>query len=144
MGCVSSNEIVSAKKYTINQLQKCNLKTPLFSLKGQKHQCKVVKCYDGDTVHVVFFFHDSFQRFKIRLLGINSPELKSKDTIEKQRAHESKKRITDLILNKIIYIECGDFDKYGRLLGTLRINENDKETINQKMIREGHAVPYMV
>ena len=29
-----------------------------------------------------------------------------------------------------VYIKCGEFDKYGRLLGTLFINEDDEKSVN--------------
>ena len=28
---------------------------------------------------------------------------------------------------QLVYIKCGEFDKYGRLLGKLYVNENDTE-----------------
>jgi len=44
---------------------------------------------------------------------------------------------------KLVYIEFGKFDKYGRALGTLYLDENkDNKSINQILIDENHAVYY--
>jgi endonuclease YncB( thermonuclease family) len=44
--------------------------------------------------------------------------------------------------NKLLYIEFGDYDKYGRVLGTLYPDENKEKSINQMLIDENHAVYY--
>lgn len=116
----------------------------LFSFEGQKHMCKIVKCYDGDTVHCVFKHDGIYQRFKIRMLGYDTPEIRTRDAEEKKKGFLAKDRITELLLGKVAYIECGKFDKYGRILGTIRLNEADSKTINQMMVDEGYGVPYMV
>jgi endonuclease YncB( thermonuclease family) len=46
---------------------------------------------------------------------------------------------------KLLYIEFGKFDKYGRVLGTLYLDDgeaNKKKSINQMLIDENHAVYY--
>ena len=40
------------------------LKTPLFGLKGKTKWAKVVKVYDGDTIHVVFYLGFKLYRWK--------------------------------------------------------------------------------
>ena len=40
----------------------------------------------------------------------------------------------------LVYIECGNFDKYGRLLVTMYAE--DGENINEWMIKKGYGVPY--
>ena len=44
--------------------------------------------------------------------------------------------------SKLLYIEFGDFDKYGRVLGTLYPGENKEKSINQMLIDENHSVYY--
>lgn len=56
-----------------------------------------------------------------------------------------KKEDIDEILsknNKLVYIKFGNFDKYGRVLGKLYINEDDTISINRTLINEHHAVEY--
>ena len=42
-------------------------------------------------------------------------------------------------LSQLIYIKCGKFDKYGKLLGTLFIKKNDTKSVNQLMIEQGYG-----
>lgn len=46
-----------------------------------------------------------------------------------------------LILDKIIIVECGDFDKYGRLLGEIYLEDNPV-SLSKQMIENGHAKAY--
>ena len=53
-----------------------NNKTPIFSLEGTKHLCKVVNVYDGDTCKVVFPFSEKMCRWNVRLTGYDTPEMR--------------------------------------------------------------------
>ena len=61
-------------------------------------------------------------------------------------AKQAKKFLTDLVDQKVIKIKCGEWDKYGRLLGTLIIKRNglcsSNINVNELMIKEGHAKAY--
>jgi len=118
-------------------------KTNKFSLNGYKTFAKCVHVYDGDTVHVVFKMPSSNDCYKwvIRIMGIDTPEIKSKNTYEKQLAVKARDFLRNLILDKMIIIECLDFDKYGRLLGNLYIEGNEK-SISNMMIEKGFAKAY--
>ena len=43
--------------------------------------------------------------------------------------------------NQLVYLKCGKFDKYGRLLGYVYI-EDDTESVNEMMIKNNHAYEY--
>ena len=120
-------------------------KSPKFTLKCHKTYAKCVHVYDGDTVHVVFKMPgigaDTCYKWVIRLNGIDTPEIKSKNANEKSKAVESRDFLKGKILDKIIIVECSDFDKYGRLLGEIYLEENGK-TLSQMMIEGGYAKPY--
>jgi endonuclease YncB( thermonuclease family) len=122
---------------------KYNKKTDKFSLKGYRTYAKCVYVYDGDTVHIVFRIPNSDECYKwiIRLIGIDTPEIKSKNANEKKKANEACEYLRNLILNKLIIVECLEFDKYGRLLGNLFL-EGDSVSLSQKMISAGFAKPY--
>ena len=98
--------------------EKYDNKTEMFSFKGQKIKCKVVSVYDGDTMKVVFPLNNKMYKWNCRLLGIDTPELRTKDTHEKELAKIAKENLIKLVLNKVITIQCGGWDKYGRLLVT--------------------------
>ena len=132
-----------------NELLKCNNDTEMFSLEGQYKLCKVVDVYDGDTIKVVFDLNGSFYRWSVRMLGYNSPEMRvsvnnpARDTI-KQLAIDSRDFLKSVIQNndQLVYIKCSGFDKYGRLLGTIYVNQDDKVSVNQLMIDNHKGVPY--
>lgn len=67
-----------------------------------------IRTLDGDTIEVkIDGVHSLFTKIKIRLQGINTPELKSKKRIDKIRAYKAK-RFTDGILrnNKVTLRNC--------------------------------------
>lgn len=123
---------------------KYNTNTDKFTLNGYKTFGKCVHVYDGDTVHIIFKIPNSDACYKwiVRLIGIDTPEMKSKNPNEKQKAKESQAFLSKLILNKIIYVECLEFDKYGRLLGNLYLDINEPKSLNQLMIDNGYAKAY--
>lgn len=118
-------------------------KTAKFTLNGHRTYAKCVYVYDGDTVHVVFKMPNSGECFKwvIRLMGIDTPEMKSKNVAEKAKAQEAREFLKGRILDKIIILDCLEFDKYGRLLGNIFL-EGDNKSMSQLMIESGYAKAY--
>jgi endonuclease YncB( thermonuclease family) len=98
---------------------------------------KVVKVYDGDTIHVAALYNNQVYRFMIRMYGYDAPEVKG---VTKNDGLQAKEVLENRILNKIVSVHVHrEKEKYGRLLAT--ISDNNGE-INQWMIREGYGVPY--
>lgn len=115
-----------------NKLSTGTLKTPQFTLQNNIYLAKCVKCYDADTIHIVIEFEGKLSRFLCRLLGIDTAELRSKDHEEKKYAKEARDYLKSLILDKLVIVKCGDFDKYGRLLVLVYpYNEGDVDQLNQ-------------
>jgi micrococcal nuclease len=130
-----------------NKLEKCNNDIKLFSLEGELKLCKVVDIYDGDTCKVVFDLNNCLYKWNIRMTGYDSPEIRmSKDDPEREekklKGLEARDYLRNLILNKIVYIKCGNFDKYGRLLGTIFINKKDIVSVNELMINHNFGYIY--
>lgn len=113
-----------------------------FTLKDQSKYCKVIDVYDGDTVTIIFRFENEFYKKKMRLNGIDTPEIRTKDIKEKRIAKEAKNYLSELINNKIVWIKFDDWDKYGRLLGTIYLDNTEKENVNEKLIKSGYAYKY--
>jgi len=120
-----------------------------FSFDGEVHLAKVVDCYDGDTITCIFKHDNKYMKFKIRMDGYDSPEMKPSKTIPEEKRIEikknamiAKKYIESLILHKNIYVFCKAFDKYGRLLADIKINKDDRQTINEMMINGGYGYEY--
>ena len=110
------------------------------------HECQyiyiatVVSVYDGDsiTVDVDCGFGIILRKQKLRLLGIDTPELRG-DTIVEARV--SRDWLREKILNTQIIIKTykDRKGKYGRWLAELFV---DGININNQMITEGLAKVY--
>ncbi len=113
-----------------------SINTPMYSLDGINTLAKCVKVYDGDTVHLVFRPHSGLpvRRYKCRLIGYDSPEIKTGSAENKMKGKLAKDTLTDLIYNKIVTVHIGKYDKYGRLLVSIYLNG---ENINEYMIYNG-------
>jgi endonuclease YncB( thermonuclease family) len=119
--------------------------TPRFNFIGKTFNAKCVKVYDGDSITVVFMVYGEYYKFSIRMYGYDSPEIHSKNTdadIKKQEqkwAHMSKEVLSNMIMDKIITLTCKDYDKYGRIVGVVDINNIN---INDYMLSKGYCRVY--
>ena len=137
------NMFATLNKDDAQMLSQFTSKTNKFSLNGYKTFAKCVHVYDGDTIHVVFKMPNSNECYKwiVRVMGIDTPEMKTKNTYEKQLATKARDFLRNLILDKIVLVECLDFDKYGRLLGDIYCEGNEMSISNQ-LIEKGYAKSY--
>ena len=108
---------------------------------------KVSKVVDGDTIDVDIDlgFDISFSS-RVRLAGIDTPESRTTDKMEKALGLESKEYLKKAIdSSKSVVIKTEKMDsseKYGRILGWVFL-DGSEVSINQKMINEGYAWGYM-
>lgn len=116
-------------------------KTGLFSLEGQEHRAKIVDVYDGDTIKCVFPIHDTLYRWNCRLSGVDTPELRTRCKPEKEYGYKVRDYLREKILNKMVYVRCGDFDKYGRLLVQI-LCEGEDCSVNDWLIQNDYAFAY--
>lgn len=127
--------------------------TPYFSLKGTKGWARVVGVYDGDTITIVMKVGDGFLKFKSRLEGIDTCEMKSTNKQLAEKAQTARKRLVELITGDplctdfesnryMIYVECGAMDKYGRLLVNCYEGEDMKDSFSVILVRENLAYVY--
>tara|TARA_B110000438_G_C15605664_1_gene560012 strand:+ start:424 stop:849 length:426 start_codon:yes stop_codon:yes gene_type:complete len=114
---------------------------PDFSFEGQEIEAKVVSVYDGDTVRVVFPLQSVMYKWNCRLTGVDTPELRTRCKLEKEYGYKVRDYLRDKILNKVVKIKCGDFDKYGRLLIEI-ICKDDTCSVNQWLIDNDYAFAY--
>jgi endonuclease YncB( thermonuclease family) len=103
--------------------------------------------YDGDTITIAGrlpYPESRLYRFQVRLLGIDSPEIKGKTEKEKEAAHKSQHALESLVLNKTVLLREISTEKYGRILANVYlVAETGQELlVNKWMLTNGHAVPY--
>ena len=90
-------------------------------------QGMVKKVIDGDTI---ILEEENGQTFKIRLLGIDAPEL------DQPYGFESSARLASYIVGKTVYVVSSKKDRYQRLLGKIMIEQKD---INYQLVKFGYA-----
>jgi micrococcal nuclease len=113
-----------------------------------EYRAKVNKIVDGDTVDVDIdlgfgiWLHDE----RVRIMGIDTPESRTSDEVEKIFGLASKERLKEIlgetcILKTQVDSKGEDMKgKFGRILGDF-IAE-DGRMVTEILISEGHAVPY--
>ena len=121
-------------------LEECtNDNTENFNFNNKQIRAKCVRVYDGDTITAVFKLEDEFYKFSIRMDRYDSPELRTKDELEKKYAILSRDYLKTLVLDKIILLVCKDYDKYGRILADVIV---DEKNVNDLMLTNGYCRPY--
>lgn len=113
-----------------------------FSFDGKVLRGKCVDVYDGDTVTIVLPVDNQYYKFRVRLADIDTPEIRTRDLEEKKQGYIAKDVVVNLILNKIVTVKCGDFDKYGRLLATILV-DGMEESVNDHLVAGGYAEVYV-
>ena len=99
----------------------------------------VVKVYDGDTITIVSklpYTKSEYYRFSVRLLGIDSAEIKGKDSEIAKKARDA---LSAKVLNRMITLKNVSIEKYGRLLANVYL---DDECMNDWMLNNGYAIAY--
>ena len=108
------------------------------------YRATVKRVVDGDTIDVSLDLgFDLHMEARIRFAGINAPESRTKDLVEKQKGLEAKRFVEDWLANSdsvIIETQLDAKGKFGRILGN--ILNSDGACLNTEMISLGHAVPY--
>lgn len=106
---------------------------------------KVLAVYDGDTITVAKCMDQTWYRFHVRILGIDTPEIKTTNAAEKQHGLKARDYLEELIGNQIVYIANICPDKYGgRFLARVTFIQDDKTVLDiaSHMIARGWAVAY--
>ena len=119
-----------------------------------EYNATVTEVVDGDTIviDIDLGFDVMFTKQKVRLLGVDTPESRTSDKVEKVFGVASKDFVKKFVAgckSKVIirtHISEGTDDsgreKFGRLLGEI-INPETKEVLNEQLIAKNYAVRYM-
>ena len=106
------------------------------------YNAKCLRVVDGDTVDAqIDLGFDTHKIIRIRLVGINAPESRTRDLEEKERGLAAKARVKQILKdnkNEFILHSQG-VGKYGRCLGEIFLGD---VKLNDLLITEGHAVEY--
>ena len=144
--------------------------TPLLSLAGWSGEGRVVDVYDGDSAHVVVRFRGEPSRVRVRLLGIDTCEIRDRDPENRALAYAARDRFLAIVTSTrssdwagasraavrerlagachVVRLTCEDTDKYGRTLAVVTVDsEGDVDggetvDVGETLVREGLAYRY--
>ena len=109
------------------------------------YKINVTRVVDGDTVDAeIDLGFDIVLSKRIRLHGIDAPETRTRDKEEKKKGLAAKKRLQEIIdeQNGVLFLKSMDKGKFGRCVGVLFEADFDFDSVNDILIKEGHATPY--
>ena len=122
-------------------------------MQKNEYDVKVIKIIDGDTVDVDIDlgFGVTLTDERVRIMGIDTPESRTRDKVEDLFGEAAKARLAQLMKDggKLITTEDRKGEdmkgKFGRILGDFKVErwENQPaELVTDILIQEGHAVAY--
>jgi micrococcal nuclease len=108
------------------------------------YNAKLDRVVDGDTVDaLVDLGFDTWKKVRIRMVGMDAWESRTRDLEEKKKGLAAKARLIEILEGNdgdFILVSHG-VGKYGRCLGEIFVNPGD-DSINNLLITEGHAKEY--
>ena len=114
-----------------------------------EYRARVIKVVDGDTVDVDIDlgFGVWLKDERVRIMGIDTPESRTRDKVEKKFGLAAKARLKELLgTTPILKTQVGKGGedmkgKFGRILGDFLTEDGKK--CGELLVKEGHAVKYM-
>ena len=114
-----------------------------------EYKCKVLRVVDGDTVDIDIDlgFGMWMHKERVRIMGIDTPESRTRDKVEKAFGLASKARLKEMLpIGSIQHLKT-EIDrsgedkrgKFGRILGDFII---DDKRVTEVLVEEGYAVAY--
>jgi len=116
-----------------------------------EYDVTVIKVVDGDTVDVDIDlgFGVCLKDERVRIMGIDTPESRTRDKVEDLFGEAAKARLKELMKHggKLITTENKHGEdmkgKFGRILGDFKVDySGEMKRVTEIMELEGHCVPY--
>ena len=107
-----------------------------------KYNAKLDRVVDGDTIDaLVDLGFDTWKKVRIRMMGMNAPESRTRDLEEKKLGLAAKDRLIEMLGDGEFTLQSHGVGKYGRCLGEI-FRESDV-SLNRQLINEGHATEFL-
>lgn len=115
-----------------------------------EYRAKVIKVIDGDTadVDIDLGFDVVLKKQRIRFMGIDTPESRTSDEVEKIYGNMAKDFVKSFLKDgEYVTLKTfkDDRGKFGRVLGDFSVYDSEKDRyvdLTKLMIEKHHAVPY--
>lgn len=138
MGCVVGI-LRSQKSDDTTLMQKTLDNTSPFNFKNYSTDCKIIDVYNNHTCRGIFKYNSHYHTFKLKLADILTLKIKQDNNNHTNIVQD---RLRELMLNKIVYIECGQFDKSGNINVIIYLDRTKILSVNQILIDESLAKPH--
>ena len=113
-----------------------------------EYKVSITKVVDGDTVDVDIDlgFGMTYKKQRVRLMGIDTPESRTRDLVEKLFGKASKKHLKEILSNaEMLTLVSHDKGKFGRILGDFLVYDSSEDAtkrLTEVMISQGYGVAY--
>jgi micrococcal nuclease len=106
-----------------------------------EYKCELVRVVDGDTIDCsIDLGFKVYIKERVRLAGIDTPESRTRNKVEKTWGLAAKYRLQELLEDSfVLRTEIQKKGKFGRILGTIIVNDKN---INEMLVEEKLAIPY--
>tara|TARA_R110000787_G_scaffold159392_2_gene273153 strand:- start:1472 stop:1912 length:441 start_codon:yes stop_codon:yes gene_type:complete len=119
-----------------------------------EYKCNIIKVIDGDTVDIDIDLGFGMWMLdeRVRIMGIDTPESRTRDLVEKKFGLAAKKRLKELLGKSAVLatqVNKNGEDmkgKFGRILGDFNVYDATTDSWRKSgevLISEGHAVAYL-
>jgi len=109
-----------------------------------QYNAEIIRCVDGDTVDAwIDVGFDMRIKQRLRLHGIDTPETRTKDPVEKKVGLMAKARVKELLeVGKTYPIWTVEKGKFGRYLARIYLDEARNQCVNDMLVEENLALIY--
>jgi micrococcal nuclease len=109
-----------------------------------QYNAEIIRCVDGDTVDAwIDVGFDMRIKQRLRLHGIDTPETRTKDPVEKKVGLMAKARVQELLeVSKTYPIWTVEKGKFGRYLARIYLDEARNQCVNDMLVEENLALIY--
>lgn len=109
-----------------------------------QYEATITNVVDGDTVDaLVDLGFNITSKMRIRIYGVDTKEINSKYTEEREQAMKAKTFVTLFLLNRKVLLTTYKPDKYGRYLAEIHFTLDGVErNIGDMLLIEDLAEPY--
>lgn len=111
-------------------------------MKEFTYPVEIINVYDGDTVtaNIDLGFSAKIVNRQVRINGIDTPEIRTKNALEKQAGLVVRDFVYELLVGSSgLILKSEKLDKYGRVLGDIIV---DNVLLSELLLSMGYALRY--
>ena len=110
-------------------------------LESREYQAELIRVVDGDTIdcYIDLGFDIKIKK-RVRYMGIDTWESRTKDLAEKEKGLAAKARNKELLEAGVFKLISHGTGKFGRVLGVFVLPDGNR--LDELMIKNHHAVDY--